>query len=270
VAGYAYYGYRVLYSHVQKNTNEQDFLKENLNFPKQLITANPCLFADKFYLYFTAMRREFLYRILLAFFLGAITNTVQSQANTSKWGPNDTIIVSAIIYNGESMPFKELEMVYVSNLSTDKLAKYLEAYNRLRNAVYVTYPYARTAGITLNNVNEHLAVVSKGERKKYIKSREKELKEQFADPLSNLSVYQGRVLMKLINRQTGNNCYNIIKEYRGGFNARLYQTVAFFFGSSLKQEYDYAHDATDRQIESIVKEIDGIWYNNPFRPGIKN
>jgi hypothetical protein len=108
---------------------------------------------------------------------------------------------------------------------------------------------------------------SKNERKKYIKSREKELKAQFSDPLTNLSVYQGKVLMKLINRQTGNNCYEIIKEYKGGLNARMYQTVAFFFGSTLKQPYDLT-DPTDRQIESIVKEIDGSWYNNPFKPGV--
>ena len=162
------------------------------------------------------------------------------------------------------MPYKELEMVYVSNLSPDKLAKYLEAYNRLRNAVYVTYPYARTAGITLNDVNDHLAVVSKGERKKYIKSREKELKEQFADPLSNLSVYQGKVLMKLINRQTGNNCYDILKEHKGGLNARFYQTIAFFVGGNLKQDWDLK-DKTDRQIENFVNEIDGMWYGNPYR-----
>ena len=210
------------------------------------------------------------YRIFFILFLGLTSNLLKGQTPSSKWGPNDTIIVSAIIYNGESMPFKELEMVYVSNLSPEKLAQFIQAYNRLRNAVYVTYPYARTAGLTLNDVNAHLEKVSKRERKKYIKSREKELKEQFADPLSNLSVYQGRVLMKLINRQTGNNCYSIIKEYRGGVNARFYQTVAFFFGSSLKQEYDLVHDATDRQIESIVKEIDGAWYNNPFKGGIRN
>lgn len=216
------------------------------------------------------MPRLRTYQFLFLIFLSLSGKAVFSQSNASKWGPNDTIIVSAIIYNGESMPYKELDMVYVSNMPPDKLAKYLEAYNRLRNAVYVTYPYARTAGNTLNDVNAHLATVSKGDRKKYIKSREKELKDQFADPLSNLSVYQGKVLMKLINRQTGNNCYDIIKEYRGGFNARVYQTVAFFFGSSLKQDYDIAHDATDRQIEAIVKEIDGIWYNNPFRPGIRN
>ena len=70
----------------------------------------------------------------------------------------------------------ELDMVYVSNMSADKLAKYIEAYNRLRNAVYVTYPYARTAGNTLNDVNAHLTNLSKGERKKYIKSREKRIK----------------------------------------------------------------------------------------------
>jgi hypothetical protein len=216
------------------------------------------------------MRRLCIYHLLLLIAFSFTGNLVLGQSNSSKWGPNDTIIVSAIIYNGESMPYKELEMVWVSKLPPDKLAKYIEAYNRLRNAVYVTYPYARTAGNTLNDVNANMTGLSKSERKKYIKSREKELKDQFADPLSNLSVYQGKVLMKLINRQTGNNCYEIIKEYRGGLNARLYQTVAFFFGSSLKQDYDIAHDATDRQIESIVKEIDGTWYNNPYKPGVRN
>ena len=209
-------------------------------------------------------------RHIFCLFLLVNAGILDAQEATSKWGPNDTLIVSAIVYNGESMPFREMDMVYVSNLSRDKLAKYIQNYNRLRNAVYVTYPYARTAGATLNDVNAHMThISSKRDRKKYIKSREKELKDQFADPLSNLSVYQGRVLMKLINRQTGNNCYDIIKEYRGGLNARLYQTVAFFFNSSLKQDYDVQLDATDRQIETIVREIDGNWYANPFKPGVR-
>ena len=70
--------------------------------------------------------------------------------------------------------------------------------------------------------------------------------------------------MKLINRQTGNNCYALIKDYKSGLTARFYQTVAFFFGSSLKQDWDLS-DKTDRQIENFVKEIDGMWYNNPYR-----
>jgi hypothetical protein len=218
------------------------------------------------------MKRSALYGFffLLASVIFYIPSTAQGTSyKNSPYGPHDTIYVTGILYEGEVLPYKELEMVYVSKLPYDKMVKAIEKYNRLRNAVYVTYPYARRAGVTLNEVNEYLKnVTSDGGRKAYIKSREKELKDQFTDPLSNLSVYQGKVLMKLINRQTGNNCYEIIKDYRGGMNARLYQTVAFFFGSSLKQDYDVA-DATDHQIESIVHEIDGTWYNNPNKPGVK-
>lgn len=183
-----------------------------------------------------------------------------------KWGPNDTIILPAIWYHQEIVNYKEMEMAWVSNLSPEKLKKYIEEWTRLRNAVYVTYPYARIAGATINDINANLAnVSSKKERKTYIKSREKELKKQFSDPLSNLSVYQGKILMKLINRQTGNNCYEIIKEYKGGLNARFYQTVAFFVGGNLKQDWDLAKNKLDKDIENIVKEIDGSWYNNPYR-----
>src|SRR5260370_37467040 len=84
----------------------------------------------------------------------------QSNPNAGKWGPNDTLIVPAIIYEGESLPYKELEMVWVSNLPPDKLAKLIEEWNRLRNAVYVTYPYARIAGATINDINAKLTNVS--------------------------------------------------------------------------------------------------------------
>jgi len=65
-------------------------------------------------------------------------------------------------------------------------------WNRLRNAVYVTYPYARQAGVVMRDVQQHLkGIASKSERKKYIKSRERELKDAFGDKISELSVYQG-------------------------------------------------------------------------------
>ncbi|MBI5373669.1 MAG: DUF4294 domain-containing protein [Sphingobacteriales bacterium] len=183
-----------------------------------------------------------------------------------KWGPNDTIILPAIWYHSEIVNYKEMEMAWVSNLSPEKLRKYIEEWTRLRNAVYVTYPYARIAGATINDINSKLTgISSRKERKAVIKSREKELKKEFSEPLSNLSVYQGKILMKLINRQTGNNCYEIIKEYKGGLNARFYQTIAFFVGGNLKQEWNIAGNKTDRDIENIVKEIDGTWYNNAYR-----
>jgi hypothetical protein len=210
--------------------------------------------------------------LLVTFLFSATLNFCRAQdtATQTKWGRHDTIIVQAIIIDGERYPYSELPMVFITRMPYEKMVKQLEKYNRLRNAVYVTYPYARQAGVVINDVNAHLLTVDdKGDRKKYIKTREKELKKQFTDPLSNLSVYQGKVLMKLVNRQTGNNCYELIKEYRGGLQARMYQTVAFFFGSSLKQKYDWQNDATDRQIETVVREIDGVWYNNPYRPGYK-
>jgi hypothetical protein len=212
------------------------------------------------------LKKYFLLHIIIAF--SATANAQKDGVSiTLPWGVRDTMIVPVVNYEGEFIPYRELDNVYVSKLSPEELAKALAAYQRLRNAVYVTYPYARTAGVTLNDVAAHLQTISSGhERKVYIKSREKELKQRFSDPLENLSVYQGKVLMKLINRQTGNNCYDIIKEYKGGLSARMYQTVAFFFGSSLRQDYDAEHDATDREIENIVKEIDGVWYNNPNRP----
>lgn len=183
-----------------------------------------------------------------------------------KWGPNDTVLVPAIYYHKEIVSYKEMDMAWISKMKPDKLAKYIKEWTRLRNAVYVTYPYAKIAGSTINDITTQLInISSKGERKKIIKSREKELKTQFSDPLSNLSVYQGKILMKLINRQTGNNCYEIIKEYKGGLNARFYQTVAWFVGGNLKQEWNLMENRMDRDIENIVKEIDGAWYNNTYR-----
>lgn len=170
------------------------------------------------------------------------------------YGVNDTITTQAVIYNGDTLEAKTLENIFLLSTLSEAQMSERAKYNRLRNAVYVTYPYARRAGVVMNDINDKLATVSKKEdRKKYIHSREAELKKEFTTPLTDLSVYQGKVLMKLINRETGNNCYEIIKEYKGGFNARLYQTVAFFFSSNLKQSYDPRKD--DALIEKFVREV---------------
>ena len=204
------------------------------------------------------MRQLAVFMILLSFSLGALA---QEKAPPPAFGPKDTLTVPAVYYDGEWMPYAQLEVVYISNLPPDKLAKYLQEHNRLRRAVYATYSYAISASAIINDVNAKLqGVTSKKERKKYIKSRESELRKQFGEPLSNLSVYQGKVLMKLIYRQTGSDCYDIIKEYRGGLNARVYQTAYFFFGGDFKQSYDAVHDPVDRQIESIVQELTNHWY----------
>lgn len=187
------------------------------------------------------------------------------------WGPNDSLKVSAIWYGTTTTDFKMMpytleEDVWLSNMSLHQLAKVKAENARLRNAVYAVYPYAREAGTVINDINKLLEKVgSRSARKAVIKSKEKELKEKFADKVKNLSVYQGEILMKLINRQTGNNCYELLKEYKGSFNTRMYQTAAWVYGGNLKSEYHPQTDKRDRQIEIFVQEIDGNWYNNPFR-----
>ncbi len=171
---------------------------------------------------------------------------------------NDTLQLQAIIYQGDTIPMSVLSNIYVQSRLTNSQKEALARYNRLRNAVYVTYPYARKAGIILNDINAHLVNISdKKERKKYINSRDKELKKEFTTPITNLTVYQGKILMKLINRETSNNCYEIIKEYQGGLTARVYQTVAFFFSSNLKQPYDSKNE--DLAIEKIVQEVQRLY-----------
>lgn len=187
----------------------------------------------------------------------------------SQTGVHDTLTTYAVIYNGDTIEAKTLSVVDFYARYTDATRANKAPWTRLRNAIIVTYPYALSSGTILNDMNVKLAgVTDKSERKEYIKSREKELKKEFTDPLSNLSIYQGKVLMKLINRQTGNNCYDIIKEYRGGFTARLYQTVAFFFSSNLKQPYNATGE--EREMETILKEVCSTYGFNysVYRPSV--
>lgn len=178
------------------------------------------------------------------------------------FGPNDTIVVFATqLADGTWVPTSALPDVFCIGKMPRWLRQEQKKWTRLRNAVYVTYPYAREASKVIADINRQLAgVTSEKLRKGIIKSKEKELKTAFGDKITELSIYQGKILMKLINRQTGNNCYEILKEYKGGANARLWQTVAFFFGGNLKQAYEPLGE--DREMEQIVQEVVKMYYPN--------
>lgn len=171
----------------------------------------------------------------------------------------DTIKVYAFVTPaGDTIPMSYLPDVQVNTKLTKAQKKYWAEWTRLRNAVYVTYPYAITASRVINDINKKLVgVINKQERKKIIKSKEKELKRDFADKITQLSVYQGRVLMKLINRQTGNNCYEIIDEYKGAFTAGFYQTIALIFGGNLKLIYEPL--GKDIDMEKIVMDVQRMY-----------
>jgi hypothetical protein len=170
----------------------------------------------------------------------------------------NTLKVYAFVVDGDTIPGGMMLDALVKTKMQAKWKKYWAEWTRLRNAIYVTYPYAKTASRIMNEINEQLVgVTDKKLRKEIIKRREKDLKRDFTDKLTNLSVYQGKVLMKLINRETGNNCYEIIEEYKGGFAAGFWQAIAVVFGSNLKQAYEPVKKDSD--MEQIVREVERMY-----------
>lgn len=203
------------------------------------------------------MGGKLTYKTVVLLLLMAFLSVISSHAFAQQM-PQDTITAVAIIYEGDTIEAKTLQPLLVHTHYSEAQRAARAKWTRLRNAIYVTYPYAKRAGGIMNELNARLQKLQNPtERKTCIKSREKELKKEFTEPLTNLSIYQGRVLMKLINRETGNNCYDIIKEYKGALTARLYQTVAFFFSSNLKQPYD--RNGEDVEMEKIVQEVERMY-----------
>jgi len=195
---------------------------------------------------------------IFAFFTAISLAVLLSFSAKGQAGAADTLKVYAFVVDGDTIPGGRLLDALVKTKLHPQWKKYWAEWTRLRNAIYVTYPYAKTAGRIMNDINLKLdGVTDKKLRREIIKKREKDLKRDFTDKLTNLSVYQGKVLMKLIYRETGNNCYHIIEEYKGGFTAGFWQTIAVIFGSNLRQNYE--PDQKDRDMEQIVREVERMY-----------
>lgn len=171
----------------------------------------------------------------------------------------DTILLGVVHENGMSYPMVFLDEVIVKDKLPKKWVKRQQEYNRLKYNVYKVYPYAVIAAGVMKDVHEHLETLpDKKARKAYMKLVEADLKKKFKSDLENLTISQGQVLVKLINRQTGKNCFSIIQEVKGGFNAVVYQSVALLFSNNLRKEYD--PEGRDKDIEAIVQELEATNY----------
>ncbi len=139
----------------------------------------------------------------------------------------------------------------------------LQEYNYMKWAVSKYYPYAKYVQELLIEMDTELATIDKKrKKKKYIKSTNKKLDEQFSKMVKNMSEKQGDVLCKLIHRQTGNSVYEIITKYRSKSKAFLWQSIAWAGGADLKQTFnpdkDVLIDYLTKQIENgkiLVKEL---------------
>lgn len=189
--------------------------------------------------------------------MAASISGVSAQQRTAR----DTILLGAVVEGKDTIPMIFLPDVYKTDKMLKKFAKERRRYDMLYYNIYKVYPYAVTAADVLKDVDVNLAKIGDHHdaRKAYLKTVEHELNKRFKGELEDLTISQGQVLVKLIDRQTGKNCYGIIKELKGGFSAVIWQSVALIFNNSLKREYDPNGD--DKEMEGIVRELEAANYH---------
>ena len=160
------------------------------------------------------------------------------------------------VVDGDTMPMAQLPAFTYIGERKFKSQRERKRYTRLMRDVKKVYPYARLAGEKMREYEAELTDVnSERQRKRYYKKVEKDLRDAFGDEISGLSVREGRILIRLIDRETKNTSYELVQELRSGFTAFCFQGVARLFGHNLKSEYN-AEEGEDEMIEDIIKRID--------------
>jgi len=170
--------------------------------------------------------------------------------------------LSYLIVDGDTLPVVNLRAAEVSADRIFASKREERKWSRLKRDVNKVYPYAKIAGKRLEGYNNQMIGMNERERKRMMEKVEEEIKKEFEKDVRNMTLNQGRILIKLIDRETGNTSYSLVKELRGGFQAFFWQSLARFFGTDLKSEYDPAKNAEDKMIEDIVISIDNGTFQN--------
>jgi len=128
-------------------------------------------------------------------------------------------------------------------------------YQRLIYNLKKVYPYALVVRARLGAINEELEKIpNERDRKKYLRQTEKDIFGEYEDDVRDMTITQGRLLIKLIDRETRMTSYDLIRQYRGNISAAFWQGIARIFGTNLKAEYDpYGEDAI---IEIVLNELE--------------
>ena len=170
---------------------------------------------------------------------------------------NVNVVYGKILENGDT-----LLMVMLPEIDIDLMQRYNQITStnkgrRLANNVKKVFPYAKLAGAKMQEYDTILAHTSnKAERNRLMKEAEKEITNQYTDELKNLTISQGLILVRLIDRETGNTTYQVVQELRGKFRAFFYQGFARLWGYNLKEEYDPHNNPEDDDIETIMQLLE--------------
>jgi len=192
---------------------------------------------------------SFIILVLMLFSANIFSQEIQTISGSKK------IFLETKVIHGDTMPHITLHEISVVPQWKFKNKREYRRYSRLVYNIKKTLPYARMAAKELHKIDDHLkSLKTEKERKAYLKEAEKELFAKFEQPLRHLTVSQGFLLIRLIDRETGDTTYNLIKEYKSGFAAFFWQSVARLFGSNLKADYD--PDGDEKMIEHIIILLD--------------
>ena len=172
-------------------------------------------------------------------------DTIQLHKDGAKY------VLYGIIKDGDTLFLSSIDEVYIFPQRQFNSHREFMKYKRLIRNVKKAYPYAKLAKKKLDEIEANLGKIkSEKAQKEYVKQVEKDLKYEYEDELKKLTVTQGRILIKLIDRETGETSYELVKELRGSLSAFFWQTLARFFGSNLKSEFDA--EGEDKLINEIV------------------
>lgn len=185
--------------------------------------------------------------VLLTLFAFLLSPLCRAQEKTNIGG----YLVPMCVYEGDTIPCGQIPTVYIFKpLKFKNKREQMEYYKLVRNVKKV-YPIAREINKTIIETYEYLQTLpNEKARQRHIKRVEKGLKEQYTPRMKKLSFAQGKLLIKLVDRQSNQSSYELVKAFMGPFKAGFYQTFAALFGASLKKEYD--PEGEDRLTERVV------------------
>ena len=186
--------------------------------------------------------------LFLTFFLSFITVCLHAQEQTTTI---NGYLVPACIYEGDTIASLRMPTLYCFKPYNFKNKKQRQKYNRLVHNVKKTLPIAKEVNRAIIETYEFLQTLpNEKAREKHLQSMEKSVKEQYTPRMKKLTFSQGKLLIKLINRETDSSSYELVKAFLGPFKAGFYQAFAAIFGASLKKEYH--PEGEDAMIEQIV------------------
>ena len=197
--------------------------------------------------------------VLSKFILVLFFSFVSTQFHAQEAASENQFLLPGIIMDGDTFAIIQLDMLTVQDEMKFANRKEKLAWDRLKYNVKKAYPYAIIASARLRSYENELKLISdESERKIYLKEAEKQLKKEFEGQLKKLTVKQGKILIKLIDRETGRTSYDLIRQLRGNFSAWMWENLALLFDSDLKAEYD--PEGADRMVELAISQIESGAY----------